>query len=741
MFLTLLAALATATCEGTSGRFGADVENRPLFEGGRTAWVVSVPDGAERPLWYAAEELQSTVKKISGATLGIVRASESPGRNVIVLGTDGDGWSFADVFSVCTEPGRIGLTGNSPRGVLFAVYAFLRERLGCRWYWPGIDGEYLPKLDRFEVSSWKKTYRPYFPEREMSICGAWRNAEATTERWFPKVFLNGGGRTKEVIEDVGFIRAARGHHISLPYAKGKEREKLFAEHPDWFSLINGERSIDGIAGCWSNEGFFNYVVSNLTARIRAQRADIANFYIADIVPRCQCANCTSDPDKSARFWKYYAKIIEAIRKEIPGQHFAGLAYQEYRPVPGIKVEGVDYVDYCQYNRCYYHLLSDTNCTMNAKSMAEFRRWREQAPLGLFGYEFDVYRDPVYVPMWDIVAEEMRIFREMELRRVKTELSTKIAHLRKKKDPLAPHKCAQMTQRLSNYCWAMLAFDPDLDPKVLVRDFCDHVYGPGADAMFAYHMLMARIWVTMPRHISYFLSSARTHAPVFLNEKVEKEALAHLTAAAAATKDDLRAAVQVKLDADALGVWQQYVRDAKKDGVIHELVEFSNDAYNMVPWLEAKAKKGHPQETRFKLYRGKDALHLLVDCKESESEWFALGSSTNDVWKGTTVEIFIDTGDYACRQLAVMPAGGIWDAKEGDLAWSSGATVRPTIEEQHWQLDITLPYAGLGGKPKSGDRWKFMVIRNKNVGSTKFVSCGWPINAHRDFGAAATLVFK
>lgn len=41
-----------------------------------------------------------------------------------------------------TEKGGI-IAGSNPRSVLFAVYRFLRLN-GCRWLYPGVDGEYIP---------------------------------------------------------------------------------------------------------------------------------------------------------------------------------------------------------------------------------------------------------------------------------------------------------------------------------------------------------------------------------------------------------------------------------------------------------------------------------------------------------------------------------------------------------------------------------------------------------------------
>lgn len=48
-----------------------------------------------------------------------------------------------DVIHVDTTAEGGILAGSNPRSVLFAVYRFLREN-GCRWLYPGIDGEYIP---------------------------------------------------------------------------------------------------------------------------------------------------------------------------------------------------------------------------------------------------------------------------------------------------------------------------------------------------------------------------------------------------------------------------------------------------------------------------------------------------------------------------------------------------------------------------------------------------------------------
>ena len=91
----------------------------PLFERGRSAWRVVVPEKAARPVRHAAEELTNTLAKISGATLPVVPAAGAPAKNVICLVQEGD--AADDVFSVATAQSRSPATETAADAVEIAL--------------------------------------------------------------------------------------------------------------------------------------------------------------------------------------------------------------------------------------------------------------------------------------------------------------------------------------------------------------------------------------------------------------------------------------------------------------------------------------------------------------------------------------------------------------------------------------------------------------------------------------------
>ena len=112
--------------------------------------IISLP-----PVDYAAEELKKYLRMMM-PECGEIKTSYNP------LATDGfrlglmqdfglDTSDASDtelddiVYIDCDTEGGI-IAGDNPRSVLLAVYRYLTIN-GCRWLYPGIDGEYIPIKD------------------------------------------------------------------------------------------------------------------------------------------------------------------------------------------------------------------------------------------------------------------------------------------------------------------------------------------------------------------------------------------------------------------------------------------------------------------------------------------------------------------------------------------------------------------------------------------------------------------
>ena len=82
--------------------------------------------------------------------------------------SDAEDVALDDIIYIdCDISGGI-IAGDNPRSVLLAVYEYLRQN-GCRWLFPGVDGEYIPMQN---ISPVKYRHKPSLRHRGPCIEGA-----------------------------------------------------------------------------------------------------------------------------------------------------------------------------------------------------------------------------------------------------------------------------------------------------------------------------------------------------------------------------------------------------------------------------------------------------------------------------------------------------------------------------------------------------------------------------------------
>ncbi len=113
---------------------------------------------------FAAEELKRYLRMMMPEAGQICVQYDPKAENGFRLGLLSDfGLADGDVedahldeilYAEASENGGI-IAGNNPRAVLLAVYEYLRAE-GCRWLFPGVDGEYIPDRTALSAVSFRK---------------------------------------------------------------------------------------------------------------------------------------------------------------------------------------------------------------------------------------------------------------------------------------------------------------------------------------------------------------------------------------------------------------------------------------------------------------------------------------------------------------------------------------------------------------------------------------------------------
>ena len=102
--------------------------------------------------------------------------------------SDAESTELDDILYIDTEYEGGIIAGDNPRSVLLSVYEYLR-RCGCRWLFPGHDGEFIP--DRKDLPEVKYRYKPSCRYRGLCNEGAeFQRCMTDVIDFLPKVGMN-----------------------------------------------------------------------------------------------------------------------------------------------------------------------------------------------------------------------------------------------------------------------------------------------------------------------------------------------------------------------------------------------------------------------------------------------------------------------------------------------------------------------------------------------------------------------
>jgi hypothetical protein len=238
-----------------------------------------------------------------------------------------------DGFRIKTTPDAIFLVGSRDWSTAYAVYTFLEEFCGVRWFLPGDLGEDVPRAPALAVPVVDKKYEPAYLHRQYS---GFQFRDDFLRYWW-------GMRQK--------VRARLEFHHNL-YAIF-DPAKYGASMPELFPVLNGQRRVPGPGnyGAWQ-PCLTHPKAVDITIEYAKEffakhpRLSSISLGINDGAGYCECANCRKLVDGSlpreqrrARWFFDYANAVAGrFEQEFPDKLIGYLLYGEASEIPpGLKV--------------------------------------------------------------------------------------------------------------------------------------------------------------------------------------------------------------------------------------------------------------------------------------------------------------------------------------------------------------------------------------------------------------------
>ncbi len=163
-----------------------------------------------------------------------------------------------------------------------------------------------------------------------------------------------------------------------------------------------------------------------------------------------------------------------------------------------------------------------------------------------------------------------------------------------------------------------------------------------------------------------------------------------------------------------------------------------------PFLLNTGARPAAEQTTARVAWDDTALYLAFECLEpNPSKILAAGAEPDAMlWRDDAIEVFLDpsgarTGYY---QVIANTKGAIYDEKDGNTSWSSGATVRAAVGSDRWTLEMRVPFAPMGASPRSGDRWTANFCRDHQHEPLEFSSWSCTYGGFPNPGRFGTLRF-
>ena len=769
------AAVAAAGCV-------AQAQDVTLVEDGVAKCRVESPAKPSATESFLAKEIAKYVNISTGAK---IEAERRGGESCYPIELRTDAALKPESFVIETRADGMTISGGDDLGLLYGAYELLKRHFGMRWLIPGEEGEYcVLKGKTVRVPVGRNAQAPDAAVRRTighdyltALWHARNNMQTRTGSYDADARRckdpadYDALAVKGCLESWHMMSRMMIKHSCRPGQTEQQRaDELFAEHPEWFPLIDGKRTnvwgVNKPNPCLSNPALLDFMAENLVKVIDKPHGADATIIICnnDNTIWCQCEKCRALDAPEAkgtrgeladRYWWVVNQLAERVWRKLPNAHISGSAYQNFwfaprhvKPDPRLDPIMVSY-----NNQCWRHALNDPECPVNKVWRDVFGSFRE---IGARPYNRSECAAPdstgapgcEMLPSESVVAQNYIDYPELgcsgdQLCVQETTPATGW------KFPVpyggTNHWWHAMWQ--SVYVSGVVLWDRKADWKASLEEANALYYGAGwQGGMKEFRALLTKYFLEAPGCQGWGLGTTTGRC---LDEMGSLEKLQDLLArsfAAAKASGDARAEMHVARDIEIFNAtWvrtrKRYVENYREmtaykvtgeivvDGVLDEADWRSADVNTkFVPPPWRKDQKVQPSSLRIAYDR--DHLYLAFEGLEPTPEKIVAGEKVDrndDMAKGlgNCVEIlyaFPDMGD-ACWHLAINSKGQIVDSynksmTNRDMSIRTRSKWAVKVLDDRWVLEIAIPCSEIGQNIFDGSTWKLNVSRDRVVEGQK-----------------------
>ena len=440
-------------------------------------YVIVIGENASASEKNAAQKLKHYLNKINGISLEIADDSTDESAKEIIVGkTSREGTSYTidranlgdDGVVIKTVGEKIVLSGAEQRGAIYAVYTFLEDYFGCRWFTH--DLTVIPKAEKLlipEVIDY--TYTPSIIFRETDWISPGKSNEYKAAN---KLNDNVYGVISE--EYGAGISYAGSFAHTMAYLVDT---KLFETKPELFALgvKTGERTTDQL--CLTNPETLELTIQGVRKWLSENPgAKIVSVTQNDNQNYCVCENCKKidkeEGSQAGTMIRFVNAIADNIRGDYPDVMVDTFAYQYTRKPPKITVPRDNVIVRLCSIECRFSTPLNSGVSKENDAFEEdIKKWSEICN-NLFVWDYTTNYAHYLAPFanFDVLQDNMKFFAE-----------NNVIGLYEEGNYTAWESDGEFAE-LRCYLLAKLMWDPSCDVDRHMYEFCEAYYGKGAQGI-------------------------------------------------------------------------------------------------------------------------------------------------------------------------------------------------------------------------------------------------------------------